>query len=100
MGLSPIFRLRNPLTYPGGQIAPGFDQSHIAAPGCLFSAVCKASGLVNPLTGVPASTIGSPTTAVNGFIGVCLKCPSSARQAVALSGTTTASGTFAAILYS
>jgi len=64
--------LRDPYAVPSG-IAPGIDQTHPAAQGCVLSAVATRNGFFNLTRGgvLPASTVGTPGTAINANMGLC-----------------------------
>lgn len=69
---------RNPLVYPAG-LAPGFDPSHVASVNPIISTVAQGGSHINILTGgLPSSTVGSPTAAINGLAGPGMNCPASA----------------------
>lgn len=58
----------NPLGFPGG-VLPGFDPSHVAAKGTIFSGVASGSGFVDILRGKPGTITGTPTASIDGRMG-------------------------------
>jgi len=65
----PLIRVsRNPLAYPCG-VAPGFDPTHPAAPGCVFSGVSDGGNFINILTGIIGALTATPTVNIDGAIG-------------------------------
>ena len=99
-----LIPFRKPLAFPGGR--PGFDPTHIAAPGTLLSAVISGKNALNvsPTTFASArvGTIsGSPTFGIDGVIGPNASGFSGSDYISFTSAAQTAvNGTMAAIVYS
>ena len=73
--ISPITRYTgNPRAYPAG-IAPGFDPTHLAAKGVVtrFSGIARDGSFVSLLNGEAGVIGGTPTFAIDGYIGPSAK---------------------------
>lgn len=71
MALALLLKRPNLLAYPGGN--PGFNSSHLAANGISgrrgFSGVASGASMFSPLTGKPASLVGTFSGSIGGLIG-------------------------------
>lgn len=89
------------LAFPAG-VAPGFDPTHIAAPGIRFSgAAIPAGGFVSLLNGKPGANASSPTAAIDSGLGPATNYPAGTFAVTSFSGNpavTDASLTMAAIV--
>jgi hypothetical protein len=63
---------RDPLAFPAG-FAPGFDPTHIAAPGTLFSGIAASSGFIRLDRAVVGTKNGSPLSVIDGALGPSLQ---------------------------
>lgn len=81
------------LIYPAGA-SPGFDPTHIAANSCTLAAIASAGSFIDLLTGKPGTVAGTPTAAMHGVIGPCVKFNGGSDN-VAISGKKTYSTTTA-----
>lgn len=89
------------LAFPSG-VAPGFDPSHMASQGALFSGVpMGGANIVNLLTGKPGTSNGganAPTAANHGMLGPTIYIPNNGNITFPYPATTWTAQTMAAII--